>query len=147
MRVVGAHPVASKHLWAVARVRGVTATALAVLMGLWILLHQATLFRTPGWDLLRTLVDGHISWIGWAILIGGIFGVFGLLTRYQVLTLISCVVCILWYGAIGAFLWWSNPTDFNIGSILCIYAFLEYVYRFVLLAVPVEPGEEYGEGW
>lgn len=148
MRIVGAHPVASKHLWSVARVRGVSATVLAVLMGLWILQYQDALFRTPAWAPLFHLVNGHISWLGWSILIGGFFGILGLFTRYQILSIISCIICISWFGAISAFLWYSNLTDApNIGSILCLYGFLEYAYRFILLAVPLEPGEEYGAGW
>lgn len=148
MRIVGAHPVASKHLWAVARVRGVTATVLAVLVGLWTLVYQDKLFRAPEWAPLYKLIGGHVSWLGWSILVGGIFGVLGLFTRYQILSLVSCVIGIAWFGSAIAFLWWSNIASTpNLGSILCIYGFLEYAYRFILLAVPLEPGEEYGEGW
>lgn len=148
MRIVGAHNIASKHLWAVARVRGISATLLALIMGLWILAHQHELLHAPGGAPLYNLVGGHVGWLAWPILVGGIFGVLGLFTRYQILSVISCVLGIVWFGWISAFLWYSNFTDApNIAAILCLYAFLEYVYRFVLLAVPVHPGEEYGAGW
>lgn len=128
--------------------RGISATLLALIMGLWILAHQHELLHAPGGAPLYNLVGGHVGWLAWPILVGGIFGVLGLFTRYQILSVISCVLGIVWFGWISAFLWYSNFTNApNIAAILCLYAFLEYVYRFVLLAIPVAPGEEYGAGW
>lgn len=140
-KILGAHDVSNKWLWSVARVRGVSASFIALLLGGWILYHHNELFRTPAWVELP-------AWVGWPILIGGVLGVAGLCFRRRLLSLASCMVGVVWFGWMLAFLGYANFTDSpNVGMWFALYGLLEYIYRFVLLAIPPGPGEEYGRGW
>jgi hypothetical protein len=149
MRILGAHNVGTRHLWSVTRVRGITASALAVLLGAWVLLRHDELGLTPDGKILYDTVHGRFDLVALPILIGGICGVVGLFMRARTLSLVSCVIGILWFGWVGGFLWYADITGErpNVAAFLCIYGFLEYAYRFILLIAPVEPGEEYGKGW
>lgn len=149
MRLLGAHTISTRHMWSVTRVRGISASFLALGLGLWILLRADRLARTDAGSLLFQAVHGHIGWAGLPILIGGFCGVAGLVTRIKALSLASCVLCILWFGWVGAFFWYADLTGHrpNIAAFFCIYGFLEYAYRFILLIAPIGPGEEYGQGW
>jgi hypothetical protein len=147
-RWLGAHAVSCAHLYAVARVRGITAIILALVMGLWVLRHHNQLLRTPAWADLYSLLGGRVEILGWVILVGGLLGLIGLTTRARFLTTVSSVICALWFGWIGAFLWYSNFTDSpNVGAILCIYGLLEYIYRLALLAREPKVGEDKAGGW
>jgi hypothetical protein len=149
MRIIGAHNVGTRHLWSVTRVRGISASFLALGLGLWILLRQDHLARTPAGEILFEAINGQVGWAGVPVLVGGICGVVGLFTRIKAFSIASCVICLLWFGWVGGFLWYADLTGErpNIAAFFCIYGFLEYAYRFILLISPVEPGEEYGKGW
>jgi hypothetical protein len=129
-------------------VRGISASILALILGCWILYHRSELFRTPAWANLYAVIGGNVSLVAWPILIGGLCGIAGLFVRARLLSLASCVIGIFWFAWMGGFLGYANlQGTANIAAIFCVYGFLEYVYRFILLAARPKPGESYGEGW
>lgn len=146
--LLGAHDVNYNWLWSIARVRGVSASIIPFGLGLWILYHWRALFLTRSWEELHRSVGGDIRWIAWPILIGGVCGIAGLLLRARFLSVASCLICCVWFAWMLTYLGYSNFTDApNVGMWFALYGFLEYVYRFVLLALPPRQGEEYGAGW
>lgn len=147
-RVFGAHHVSLSRVWAVARVRGVTACLLAIVMGVWILRHQNQLFRTPAWEAMHDIINGRADLVGWPILAFGVIGMLGLVLRRLWMGIVSCIGGILWFGWTGGFLWYANFTgDPNIAAILCLYAGGEYVYRLATIAHPPDSGQSDEIGW
>lgn len=139
--MLGAHHVSTSRVWSVARVRGITSSILAILLGGWILRHQHELFRGPAWVDMFELIHGHVDLIAWPILISGLLGLLGLTLRSLPLGLASCLIGIAWFGWMGGFVWYANFTDApNIAAILCLYGLGEYVYRFATILNP--PGSD-----
>ncbi len=147
-RIVGAHSIPAKHLFAVARVSGVVMSLIAVFFG-WYIVHFANqLFDSPPWVPFVEFIGGERHLPGWIILTGGLLGVIGLVTRSRITSLASCVVCAGWSGWIAAFLWYSSFTgEPGVGGFFAIIALCVYIFRFWLLIVVPEPGEEIGQGW
>lgn len=146
--LVGAHSVPGKHMFSVLRVSGIMMTFMAVFLG-WFVVHYAhSLFDSPPWDPFVKFIGGERRLPGWILLIGGMLGVVGLVTRSRAVSLASCVICIGWCGWIASFLWYANFTgEPNLGSFFAVIAAFVFIFRFWLLVVVPEPGEEIGKGW
>lgn len=147
--ILGAHTVSLTRTWAVARVRGVTASLLAILMGSWILAQQRTLFQGPAWVDMREVINDRIDIVGWIILLCGVIGIMGLILRKRSLSLASCLIGIAWFGWMGAFLWYANFTgeQHNVVAILSLYGLGEYVYRMATLIRIPNAEHDPNVGW
>lgn len=146
--ILGTHHVSTSRVWSVARVRGVTSSILAIIMGGWILRHQHELFRGEAWINMHQVIGGQVDLIAWPILVGGILGLLGLILRSLMLGLASCLIGIVWFGWMGGFVWYANFTDApNVAAILCLYGLLEYVYRFATIVNPPGADETDDVGW
>lgn len=148
MPVMGAHAVSAHRLYAVAWVSGVIVTTWSIGMGLWILRNANRLFTSPVWASFVDFIGGDKRIPGWIILVGGILGVIGLITRSRAISFASCAVCIGWSGWITTFLWVASyHGSVGVGGGFALLVTLVFILRFWLLAVTPDPGEKGGEGW
>jgi hypothetical protein len=128
-----AHDVSVTRLYAVARVCGVLVVLWAVAVGLYLFFGGVSRLTNPVFGPLMQTVGGY-QIVGGVLAAGGIIGVVGLIARARWLSIMSCVLCASWSGAMAAFLFIAAAHGLdNLAGWLSLFCCFIYILRFYLL--------------
>lgn len=141
MRLLGAHKVAATRAYAVLRVVGVLVVLWATAAGLYIFFGGIARLTNPIFAPLVEAFGGHHV-IGGILAAGGIIGLAGLIFEQRWLSILSCMLCAAWSGAVTVFLIIAaaNGLD-NLGAWLAGFCCAIYMLRFFLLVEVPDPDE------
>lgn len=139
MRLLGAHEVAATRVFAVARVSGVMVVLWAVAAGIYIFLGGVAQLTNPVFAPLVEGIGGY-KVVGGILAIGGIVGLLGLMFVQRWMSILSCMICSAWSGAVAVFLFIAAASGIdNLGAWFAVFCCGIYTLRFFLLVEVPKP--------
>lgn len=146
-RILGAHEIDRDRAYSVLRALGVVLVVWSLGGGVFLICGGAQHLTAPVWQPLVQFTHDYVAFslidradcyliIGGGLALAGVTGIFGLITEWIWLSLVSCVLDVIWCGYVTVFLALAqtDPRGGNFISVFGILATCMSIARFLTLS-------------